>query len=210
MTPTSNFIGFNQNETVSIRFKSRTILSRFVVFPRWYVCTPGEQPRILKNTDDEKLDFVSNFVTLEQYKSSIHVNDLSEPFTPAERFAKYNIVDFGFAPLRIIPDVKVYNFGVNKNFEVNFDNCLIVDNLALDENKLHQLKNILGINSTSNQYSSSQNLNNVITILNSKDSKANNLVQSEESYQININYNSKNIDITAFTKNLVFSMQYKH
>ena len=66
------------------------------------------------------------------------------------------------------------------------------------------LKNILGIHSTQNRYSSSQNSNNVITILNLKDGKANNLVQSEDSYQININYNSKNIDITAFGQPGIF------
>ena len=202
LTPTSSFGELKPSEIASIRIISNTVLSRHSIFPRWYVCAPGEQPQILKNTDDDELGFVSNFVRPEQYITLR--NYLTEPFTPAERFYKYDIVDFGSAPLRIIPDVKVSNFNINKNFELNFDNCLIVDNIGLDENKLLQLKKILGIHSSPDQCLSSQNSNNVITIINLKDGKANNLVQSEENYQININYNSKNIDITAFGQSGVF------
>ena len=201
LRPTSNFVELKPSETTSIRINSDTVLSRHSIFPRWYVCAPGEQPRIVKNTDDDELRFVSDFVRPEQYKISI--NDLSEPFTPAKRFDKYNVADFGYAPLRIIPDLKVSNLNVNKNFEVNFNNCLIVDNLGLDENKLLQLKKILGIHNNKDHDLSSPNANNSIMI-NLKQSKANNVCQSKDSYQININYNTKNIDIKTFEQPGVF------
>ena len=201
LTPTSNFVELKPSETTSIRINSDTVLSRHSIFPRWYVYAPGEQPRIVKNTDDDELRFVSDFVRPEQYKSSI--NDLSEPFTPAKRFDKYNVADLGYAPLRIIPDLKVSNLNVNKNFEVNFNNCLIVDNLGLDENKLLQLKKILGIHNNKDHDLSSPNANNSIMI-NLKQSKANNVCQSKDSYQININYNTKNIDITTFGPSGIF------
>ena len=198
LTPTSNLLELKPNEIASIWITSHRVLSRHSIFPRWYVCAPGEQSRILKNTDDDKLGFVSDFI-----RNISSINDLSEPFTPAKRFEKYNVADFGFAPLRIIPDVKVSNLNVNKNFDLNFDNCLIVDNLGLDENKLLQLKKILGIHNNKDHDLSSPNANNSIMI-NLKQSKANNVCQSKDSYQININYNTKNIDITTFEQSGVF------
>ena len=201
LTPTSNFVELKPNEMASIRFSSHRVLSRYSLFPRWYICAPGEQSQIIKNTDDDELGFVSDFVRPEQYKSS--KKDFSEPFTPEERFDKYNVADLGFAPLRIIPNLKDSQLVVNKKFEVNFDNCLIVDNLGLDENKLFQLKKILGIYHIEDHDSSSQKSNDNI-IINLKEGKANNVVQSEEGYQININYSTKNIDITAFGQSGVF------
>ena len=201
LTPTSNFVELKPSQIAIIWINSHAVLSRHFIFPRWYVCTPGEQPKIVKNTDDDKLGFVSDFIRADQYKSSI--NDLSEPFTPEVRFEKYNVADLGYAPLRIIPNVKDSQLVLNKKFEVNFDICSIIDNFGLDKIKLLQVKKILGIHNNKDHDLSAHNSNHNI-IINLEQRKANKVDQSEESYQININYNSKNIDITAFGQSGVF------
>ena len=97
LTPTSEFRGLKPDESVNVYFNSYRVASRYCMYPRWYVCVPGEQPQIIKNTNEDEVGIVSNFNVLVDYQGSFN------EFSPAKRFDKYNIVDLGRAPMRIVP-----------------------------------------------------------------------------------------------------------
>ena len=97
LTPTSEFRGLKPDVSVNVYFNSYSVLSRYCMYPRWYVCVHGEQPQIIKNTNEDEVGIVSNFDILARYQDSFN------NFTPTKRFDKYNIVDLGCAPMRIVP-----------------------------------------------------------------------------------------------------------
>ena len=66
-----------------------------------YVATKGLEPRILKSTAGELLDFVDSFDTPEKWKRGS--NDFYNPLTPSERFDKNSIDDLHCAPIIILP-----------------------------------------------------------------------------------------------------------
>nr|CAB3252656.1 putative beta-hexosaminidase [Phallusia mammillata] len=101
LSPQSSFKGIAPETAVIVRINSPAIAARCYVLPRWYVAAPNCRPRIIRVTDDEKLEFVSDFNHPSQWKRGD--NDNSDPFTPAHRLTNYNILDKGESPLRIIP-----------------------------------------------------------------------------------------------------------
>jgi len=82
------FPGLTPGSSVTCRIKLEGFqVSRTDSFPRWFVTGSNLSPRIIKNTDDESLAFVSEFLHERQYKR--RSDDNFRPYTALDRFAQY-------------------------------------------------------------------------------------------------------------------------
>lgn len=81
----SKYLEVKPSETLTCKIKINNFqVSRTDSFPRWYVTGTTTIPKVLNNTDDENLDFVSDFKAENQFKRRI--DDESHPYTPQERY----------------------------------------------------------------------------------------------------------------------------
>ena len=193
LTPTSEFRGLKPNESVNVYFNSYSVASRYCMYPRWYVCVPGEKPQIIKNTNEDEVGIVSNFNVLVDYQGSFN------EFTPAKRCDKYNIVDLGCAPMRIVPKIVFTKLHSTKSIIVDssmffsiFESQLLKNEQAFTENFYARI------------------LTKTIKLpfqpkhINCKQDVVTDVRQCDEAYQIIIDSKTNSIDITAHARLGIF------
>ena len=188
LAPTAEFRGLNLNESVDIYFNTYSMVSRYSLFPRWYVCAPGEKPQIIKSSNENnELGIVSNFDVLMDYQSSVY------DFTPDKRFSEYNIVDLGSAPMRIIPKTMFTKL-------ISTD-CITVDNKMWFRfsNLRDMFKNEQLFKQRSDAIIQTQNFNTPFqsSTINFKKAAVTDVQQCNEAYQITIDSKTNSIDIIA-------------
>lgn len=99
---TSDFKDIAAGASLTFKFKADHFsVARTDIMPRWYVTAKGLSPRVINNTDDEQLTFVGNFDTKEKWKR--FVEDVYNPYTPEDRYAKYFMSDLKTAATKVIP-----------------------------------------------------------------------------------------------------------
>ena len=188
LQPTTQFEGLKPGETVIINFCSYETISKDYVFPRWYVCAPGLKPQIIQATDD-KMQFVSDFTTAEQWKRSL--DDPSNPFSAAKRFQLYNISDFGYAPLRIIPS-PIYEKLDNTNFVAIYPKeWFVCSKSNCFKAEMYLIRDTFGIAILEENYFPSSK---VITF---NQGSVDGVRECQDSYMIVINSSQSCINITA-------------
>ena len=79
-------LGLAPGKSVKILLSCNLAPSRYYMFPRWYVGAPGQQPLIIKSTDDDDLNFVARFDNVKQWKRI--ASDEWNPFSLQQRFEK--------------------------------------------------------------------------------------------------------------------------
>ena len=187
LAPTAEFRGLKPNESVDIYFNTYSVVSRYSIFPRWYVCAPGEKPQIIKNTnEDDEFGIVSHFDVLMDYQKSVY------DFTSAKRFNEYNIADLGSAPRRIIPKTMSAELILTDCITVDNKMCFKFSNTDLFENKQIFTKQLDSIIPTNNINSTFQSC-----AINFKEPTVTDVRQCNEAYQINIDSKTNSIDIIA-------------
>lgn len=76
-------------------------ISRTDSMPRWFFTGDNLQPRIIRNTEDESLDFVSPFLYRKQYQNDHSKH--SKPYTVQDRYEIYKRHEVGSTQLSILP-----------------------------------------------------------------------------------------------------------
>lgn len=97
LSPLKSFQPLKTGESVKIKFNGQHYsASRSDVLPNWYLHIEGTEPRLIKSTEGESLDFVGPFDTPKRYKrfdytlsSGRKRYDIYQPFTPEVRFHRY-------------------------------------------------------------------------------------------------------------------------
>ena len=100
LSPLKSFLPLKNGESVKIKFNGQHYsASRSDVLPNWYIHIDGTEPRLIKSTEGESLDFVGPFDTPKRYKrfdytlsSGRRRYDIYQPFTPEVRFHRYQPV----------------------------------------------------------------------------------------------------------------------
>ena len=183
LASTAEFKGLKPNDIVPIYINVYRVVSRYSIFPRWYVCAPGKQPQIIKNTNEDEVEIVPNFDVL---------MDSIFDFTPAKRFSEYNIVDLGSASMQIVPKTMFSRLISTDCITVENEMCISFSNTDLFE-KEHLFKQRLdAIIPTKNI-----NLPFQSCAINFKEPTVTDVRQCNEAYQIIINSKAKCIDITT-------------
>ena len=118
ITPTSEFKGLKPKEPIKLYFNSGKITSRYSIFPRWYVCAPDEQPRIIKNTENDDLEFVTDFYWPKLYNQEMHIDLI---FSTSQSFYECNSVEFVCGSDQIIPKAVFMNLKLYNNMKVVVD-----------------------------------------------------------------------------------------
>lgn len=90
----------NQNVTVGL-IGYQFLVSRLFVMPNWYVTSQQAQPRVLKCTTGESLNFVKPLTSPLQWKRG--PDDKRHPFTPEERYTKNILLNREKIHYSIIP-----------------------------------------------------------------------------------------------------------
>ena len=187
LAPTDKFRGLKPNESVDIYFNAYSVVSRYSIFPRWYVCVPGEQPQIIKSTnEDDEFGIVSNFDVLMDYQSSVY------DFTPAKRFSEYNIADLGYAPMRIIPKTMFTKLILTDFITVDNKMCFRFSNSDVFENEQLFTKRLDAIIPTKNIEAPFQSC-----AINFREANVTDVRQCNEAHQITIDSKTNSIDIIA-------------
>ncbi|CAG5120201.1 unnamed protein product, partial [Candidula unifasciata] len=97
LSPLKSFTPLHQGQSLTFQFNAQHYsASRSDILPNWYIHIEGLQPRIIKSTTGESLDFVGPFDTPKRYKrfdytlpSGKRRYDIYQPFTPEVRFFRY-------------------------------------------------------------------------------------------------------------------------
>ena len=97
LSPLKSFQQLKNGESLKFKFNGQHYsASRSDVLPNWYLHIEGTEPRIIKSTEGESLDFVGPFDTPKRYKrfdytlsSGRRRYDIYQPFTPEVRFHRY-------------------------------------------------------------------------------------------------------------------------
>ena len=193
LTPTSEFRGLKPDESVNVYFNSYRVASRYCMYPRWYVCVPGEQPQIIRNTNEDEVGIVSNFDVLVDYQSEVY------HFTPAKRYDEYNIVDLGCAPMRIVPKTVYTKLNSTKNIIVANRLCFSIFGSQLFENEISFTERLHARIPTKNIELPFQTRH-----INCIQDVVPNVRQCDETYQITIDSKTNSINITALKQPGVF------
>lgn len=80
-------VGPHQRLTCRLKLNAFQV-SKTDTLPRWYVTAVNTVPKIVENTDDETLSFVTDFNKEQQYK--MRFDDHNHPYTPQQRYKIYN------------------------------------------------------------------------------------------------------------------------
>ena len=187
LAPTAKFRGLKPNESVDININAYSVISRYFLFPRWYVCAPGKKPKIIQNTnEDDELGIATNFNVLMDYQKSVY------NFTPDKRFSEYNIVDLGSAPMRIVPKTMFTELISTDWITVNNKMCFRFSNADVFENEQLFTKRLDAIISNKNINPPFQ-----ACAINFKKAAVTDVRQCNEAYQITIDSKTNSIDIIA-------------
>ncbi|XP_005092291.1 beta-hexosaminidase [Aplysia californica] len=97
LSPLKNFKTLEKGDSVLIKFNGQHYsASRTDILPNWYIQVDGLEPRIIKSTEGESLDFVGDFDSPKKYKRFDYVlasgkrrYDTYQPFSPEVRFLRY-------------------------------------------------------------------------------------------------------------------------
>ncbi|GFR93969.1 beta-hexosaminidase [Elysia marginata] len=97
LSPLKSFVPLKPGESTKIKFNGQHYsASRSDILPNWYLHIEGTEPRLVKSTEGESLDFVGPFDTPNRYKrfdytlsSGRKRYDIYQPFTPEVRFHRY-------------------------------------------------------------------------------------------------------------------------
>ena len=190
ITPTSEFKGLKPKKAIKFYFNSGKIISRYSIFPRWYVCAPNEQPLIIKNTDDDDLGFVTDFHLPKLYKHEKH-SDLA--FSTAESFYEYNTVEFGRGLIQVIPKTVFMDLNLCNNIKVIVDRKTLFSFFHLNRRFKQFLINQLLENVTEKE----SKLSFQSCSVNFKQDVVTDVRQCNEAYQITIDSKTNSIDIIA-------------
>lgn len=76
-------------------------MSKTDSMPRWFFTADNIQPKVIENTNDESLSFVSEFKYPYQYQSSRYRH--SKPFTPQDRYRMYKRPSVTVPQMSIVP-----------------------------------------------------------------------------------------------------------
>lgn len=97
LCPVQSFAPLHEGESLTFKFSAHHYsASRSDILPNWYIHVDGLQPRVIKCTEGESLDFVGSFDTPKRYKRFDYVlasgkrrYDIYQPFTSEVRFFRY-------------------------------------------------------------------------------------------------------------------------
>ncbi|GFO14416.1 beta-hexosaminidase [Plakobranchus ocellatus] len=97
LSPLKSFQPLKCGESTKIKFNAQHYsASRSDILPNWYLHIDGTEPRLIKSTEGESLDFIGPFDTPKRYKrfdytltSGRRRYDIYQPFTPEVRFHRY-------------------------------------------------------------------------------------------------------------------------
>ncbi|KAH9510135.1 hypothetical protein Btru_043540 [Bulinus truncatus] len=97
LSPIKSFKPLGEGETLTFKFNAQHYsAARSDVLPNWYIHVEGLEPRVIKSTQGESLDFVGPFDSPKKYKRFDYVlptgkrrYDIYQPFTPEVRFSRY-------------------------------------------------------------------------------------------------------------------------
>ncbi|XP_031565071.1 uncharacterized protein LOC116300354 [Actinia tenebrosa] len=102
MEPTDDFEDLGPGSEVKVEFKVKYFaVARTDIMPNWYVAASGLEPRTIKNTIGEGLEFVGDFKSEKQWRR--YTEDQYHPYSPEQRYDKIDIKDLGASPLLLIP-----------------------------------------------------------------------------------------------------------
>lgn len=98
LCPLKSFTPLHEGESLTFQFNAQHYsASRSDILPNWYIHVEGLDPRIIKTTEGESLEFVGPFDTPKRYKrfdytlpSGKRRYDIYQPFTPEVRFFRYS------------------------------------------------------------------------------------------------------------------------
>ena len=106
MSTTANFSPIFPGQSKKINFWAMNwSVSKTDIMPNWYIYAKGLKSRVITSTAGEGLDFVKPFLTAKQFKRT-GPSDTFHPFSPQERYGKYNVDNIGTAPSTILPTPK--------------------------------------------------------------------------------------------------------
>ncbi|WAR01481.1 HEX-like protein [Mya arenaria] len=96
------FTGIPSGGSVTCKLRVQGMqVSRTDSFPRWYVTGNDLMPKVIINTDDESLSFVSDLTHPEQYKK--YSDDTDHPYTPQDRFNLYAHPKAQIKDINVVP-----------------------------------------------------------------------------------------------------------
>lgn len=106
ISTTPNFSPIFPGQSKKINFWAMNwSVSKTDVMPNWYIYASGLKSRVIASTAGEGLDFVKPFLNAKQYKRT-GPSDRFHPFSPMERYGKYNVENLGKAPFLVLPTPK--------------------------------------------------------------------------------------------------------
>ncbi|CAG5118366.1 unnamed protein product, partial [Candidula unifasciata] len=117
MVPTDHFGKLKPGQRKAIRYISEhSNVALTDVHPNWYFASPGLDARVIENTADESLAFVSPYNSPAMWKRNTIANDNDydryNPLTAADRYHKLSAEDMGTNPNPVLPtpvQMPVYN-----------------------------------------------------------------------------------------------------
>lgn len=134
MEPTDDFKDLEPGSEVKVDFKVKYFaVARTDIMPNWYVAARGLEPRTIRNTIGERLEFVGDFKTERQWKR--YTEDQYHPYSPEQRYDTIDIKDLGESPLLLIP-TPLHLSGWNKTQRMTLAKTkwtMSVDNLLKNE-----------------------------------------------------------------------------
>ena len=98
-------------------YAQSAMVAKTDIMPNWYVAADGLEPRIIRSTSGEDLNFVGSFDTCSKWKRS--VMDTYNPLTPAKRYQINDIADRKAIRNVIIPTPLEINY-LSSSQRVNF------------------------------------------------------------------------------------------
>ncbi|KAL4224869.1 hypothetical protein ACF0H5_015565 [Mactra antiquata] len=120
------FFGLKPGERITCTIKLAAFqIARTDSMPRWYVTGDAVAPKVVANTDDESLSFVSDFTEPKQYKRRI--DDIAHPYSPAERYSRYKAKrSETITTFKIIPTPLELKVNDRSELHFNTNNWVIV------------------------------------------------------------------------------------
>ncbi|KAI8745609.1 beta-hexosaminidase [Biomphalaria glabrata] len=213
LSPLKTFKPLQEGDSLTFKFNAQHYsAARSDVLPNWYLHVEGMEPRIIKSTQGETLDFVGPYDTPMKYKRFDYIlpsgkqrYDVYQPFSPEVRFSRYPEINIEPSHLKtVIPTpflmeskgsglVNIYEGGWRLSSSKEFTN------------EVKYLSDRLNIPISNHLMKDEENeTGKVIALKKCHLKSVINETLDSEAYELDVDSSSQHIQITASTSSGIF------